>query len=123
MSKGYHTRQHRSEWNDSTNIFLSLFSDTTHTQCGIIVIRLFKGNNEGKAYLWNLHIDSEHRGKGNGRTLLHEAIDIARQAGCNKVTLEWDIRDSEQWVFDWYVREGFDEKEFGRKCALMQMDL
>jgi hypothetical protein len=40
-------------------------------------------------------------------------------AGCDRITLDWELQDSPQWVFDWYVREGFDEQEFGRGSAFM----
>jgi hypothetical protein len=39
------------------------------------------------------------------------------------VTLEWDRRDSPQWVFDWYTRQGFDEREFSEGYAMMVKDM
>lgn len=93
-------------------------------QVGIIKIRIFKdGKYKGEAYLWNIYIDKEHRGKGGGRTLLYKAIDISRQAGCEKATLDWNNKEFPNWVFDWYVRNGFKEEKFGDDWAFMAKKL
>jgi ribosomal protein S18 acetylase RimI-like enzyme len=83
-------------------------------------MRIFKdGVHKGEAYLWNLHVRGECRRLGFGRTLLLRAISVARSRGCEMATLDWDIKESPRWVFDWYTRNGFEEREFGRDCAFM----
>ncbi|MBQ8713067.1 MAG: GNAT family N-acetyltransferase [Prevotella sp.] len=111
--KDYYTLHYRTERADCDN-----------TEAGIVEVRTFKtGKNKGRAYIWNLSVGEQHRGKGYGRALLSDAYDVAMLAGCREVELEWDRRDFPQWVFDWYQREGYDEREFSRDYALMVMPI
>jgi len=109
---------YRTKWPTCDNIVVSAWED--QKQIGIIEIRIFKEDPyKGEAYFWNLHVNAERRGKGYGRTLLKAATYIAKNSGCNVATLDWDIKESTKWVFDWYTRNGFEEREFGRDCAFM----
>ena len=109
---------YRAKWPTCDNIVVSAWEDSV--QVGIIEIHIFKeGPRKGEAHLWNLHVDQEYRGEGCGRILLQNAIFIAKESGCNVATLDWDIKEAPKWVFDWYTRNGFEEREFGRDCAFM----
>ena len=91
---------------------------------GIIEIRIFKdGERKGEAYLWNLHVRGDRRRWGYGKELLREAIKIAKERGCKKVSLDWDITETPRWVRDWYEREGFEEREFGSDYVFMEKKL
>ena len=118
--KDYLTTQYRTEWANTDNVVISLYETGNAFQIGIVEVTIFKtGERRGEAYLWNLHVADNRRGRGYGRALLSAAYDVAMLAGCGRITLDWELQDSPQWVFDWYVREGFDEQEFGRGSAFM----
>ncbi len=118
--RDYYMLLYSTEWTDTDNTVISLYEKGNTQQIGIVEVTVFKtGERQGEAYVWNLHVKDELRGRGYGRALLSEAYDVAMLAGCKTVTLEWDEKDSPRWVLDWYVREGFDEREFGRGCAFM----
>lgn len=122
--RDYYTLHFSTEWADCDNIVISLYEKCDLYQIGIVEVRVFKtGDHKGEALVWNLYVHDTHRGKGYGRVLLSDAYDAAMLADCKKIVLEWDLRDSPQWVFDWYVREGFEEKEFGRGYALMEKEI
>lgn len=114
---------YKATWPSGDNVVISLYNDFP-CQIGIIEIRIYKtGEHKGEAYLWNLHVVKNSRGKGYGRLLLDEATAFAMSQGCKAVSLDWDIEEAPKWVFDWYVRNGFDEREFGRGCAYMVKEL
>lgn len=119
--RDYYMREYRTEWTDTDNTVVGIFEKGSgEVQAGIVEVTVFKtGERQGEAYVWNLHVAEPCRGRGYGRALLSAAYDVARLAGCRTVTLEWDERDTPRWVLDWYVRQGFDEREFGRGCAFM----
>ena len=125
--RDYFTRHFTTEWTDTKNVVVSLYEagDPLHMQIGIIEVRLFRGESKykGEAYIWNLWVSEGHRRKGYGRALLSDALDLAMLNDCKAVTLEWDRRDSPQWVFDWYTRQGFDEREFSEGYAMMVKDM
>ena len=122
-------RRYKTSWSSCDNVVISLFegecTDTyDSTQIGIVEVRVSKaGEHKGEGYIWNLHVTEEYRGNGFGRVLLHDAIWVAEESGCKSVTLDWSIEEAARWVFDWYVRNGFDEREFGRDCAYMVKEL
>ena len=119
----YITRHYRTEWPDTDNVVISLYEahDPVMVQIGIVEVRLFKqGEHRGEALIWNLYVDEQHRGRGYGRALLSDALLVIEGADFHVAALEWRLKESPHWVFDWYCREGFDEKEFGNGYALMK---
>lgn len=115
------TKVYRTKWPTSDNIVVSAWEDSV--QIGIIEIRIFKeGSYKGEAYLWNLHVDQEYRGEGYGRILLGKAVCIAKESGCKIATLNWNIKEAPKWVFDWYIRNGFYEREFGLMVKTLKKD-
>jgi GNAT superfamily N-acetyltransferase len=73
--------------------------------------------------VWNLYVDKDHRRKGLARELMDEAHETAKHLGAKVTALEWSLKDSPYWVFDWYTRLGYDEKEIGNGYALMKRPL
>jgi ribosomal protein S18 acetylase RimI-like enzyme len=127
--KTYDIRRYMTSWPSCDNVVISLmdaaYPDTYEPeQIGIVEVRINKtGEHKAEAYIWNLHVKEEYRGKGMGRVLLNDAIWVAEENGCKAVTLDWSIEEAPQWVFDWYYRNGFDERKFGRGCAFMEKKL
>lgn len=75
-----------------------------------------------RAFIWGLFVKTEYRRKGVGGQLLARAEEAARWLGQTIVALEWE-RPTPQWVYDWYVRKGYDEKEFGNGCSRLYKTL
>lgn len=80
---------------------------------------------EGKAdaLIYALWVDESYRKQGVARKLLETAEREAKKMGCKTVCLEWDRRESEEWVLRWYERLGYNEKEFGRYSSLLVKEL
>ena len=55
-------------------------------------------------YLEDLFVESEHRGKGFGKSLLLEVINIAKQRNCGRV--EWSVLDWNTPAIDFYKSMG-----------------
>lgn len=60
---------------------------------------------------------------GLAKRLLQRAEDIAKAYNCEYTVLDWTLRNSPYWVFDWYERSGYKEKETGDGCARMVKSL
>lgn len=56
-------------------------------------------------HLGNIAVRPQSRGRGQGRTLLHEALDLARKRGCRQATLE--VRAGNQPAVELYRSFGF----------------
>lgn len=65
-----------------------------------------------KAFIWGLNVNPDFRGIGFGNQLLKYAEDCVRKRDINRVELEWEA-SSPLWVYDWYVRNGYKETDFG----------
>lgn len=67
---------------------------------------------EGKAdaLIYSLWVDEFARRRGVGRKLLEMAEREARRMGCKTVCLEWDWRETPEWVRRWYNRMGYSEQ-------------
>lgn len=61
----------------------------------------------GEAYITNIAVFSEHRGRGVGRALLKNACDGAEKRKCEFITLE--VRRSNEAAISLYVSEGFEQ--------------
>ncbi len=89
-----------------------------------------KGKDEGRSehykadcLVWGLWVDESHRGWGIGKRLMRVAIIKAELYGCKSIALEYDNRDTPEWVKNWYERMGFKEVAFGRYSSLMVKQL
>ena len=129
MTEEYYTETYITEWKDKDNVIISLWKyDSvvyeTAYQVGVVELAVCKhGEHEGEALVWNLYVDKDHRRKGVARKLMDEAHKTAKHLGAKVTALEWSLKDSPYWVFDWYIRLGYDEKEIGNGCALMKRPL
>lgn len=55
-------------------------------------------------WLYGLHVDADHRGRGAGERLVHAAEDAARARGASALSLDADRDDP---VVGWYERRGY----------------
>ena len=128
MTEGYYTETYITEWKDKDNVIISLWDmDENYNdveQVGVVELAVYKhGEHEGEALVWNLYVDEPHRRKGLARELMDEAHKTAKHLGAKTTVLEWSLKESPYWVFDWYCKLGYDEKEFGPGNALMKRPL
>lgn len=75
------------------------------------------------ALIYALWVNTPYRGQGRGRALLKRAERMAKEFGCKVVALTWDEKEAPRWVLDWYLRQGYNDKQFGRGCALLVKDI
>ena len=126
MTEGYYTETYITEWKDKDNVIISMWhgDDDTAQQVGVVELAVYKhGEHESEALVWNLYVDEDHRQKGLARRLMDKARKTAKHLGAKVTALEWSLKESPYWVFDWYTRLGYDEKEFGPGCSLMKMEI
>lgn len=103
----------KQNWNEFVRYFISC-------EHGIVIVDLHDNPVCAgcRAYLWNLWVDEPYRRKGIATRLLRKAEEIILDSGYDSLSLMWEW-PTPQWVFDWYTKNGFEEKEFGGKCANM----
>lgn len=126
MNEEYYTETYITEWKDKDNVIISMWhgDGDTAQQVGVVELAVYKhGKHEGEALVWNLYVDEGHRRKGLAQKLMDEARKKAKHLGAKTCVLEWSLEESPHWVFDWYTRLGYDEKEFGPGCSLMKMEI
>lgn len=126
MTEGYYTEIYITEWKDKDNVIISLwnYEHDVSEQVGVVELAVYKhGEHEGEALVWNLYVDEPHRSKGLARKLMDEAHKTAKHLGAKVTALEWSLKESPYWVFDWYTRLGYDEKEIGPGNALMKRQI
>ena len=126
MTKGYYIEMFITPWKDKDNVIISMWNDKKDVseQVGVVELAVYKhGEHEGEALVWNLYVNEDHRRKGLARKLMDEAHQTARHLGAKITVLEWSLKESPYWVFDWYTRLGYDEKEIGNGYALMKRPL
>lgn len=126
MTAEYYTETYITEWKEKDNVIISLYNDDPEIseQVGVVELAVYKhGEHEGEALVWNLYVNEEHRRKGLARQLMDKAHMTAKHLGAKTTALEWSLRESPFWVFDWYCRLGYDEKEIGPGSSLMRRPL
>lgn len=76
-----------------------------------------------KAFIWGLNVNPDFRGIGFGNQLLKYAEDYVRKRDISKVELEWESSSSSLWVYDWYIRKGYEEIDFSEGYSRLQKTL
>lgn len=82
-----------------------------------------RGDDRVKAYIWALWVEPHARKKGIATELLHKAEEIAAAEGEPFVWLDWDKEDSDSYVLNWYIQQGYQEVAFGAHNALLRKQL
>ena len=129
MNGKYGFSTYVTHWKDKDNVIISVHHISNVEplqveQVGVVELGYYKnGEHEGEALVWNLYVNEEHRHKGVAQWLMNKAHEIAKELGAKTTALEWSLRESPFWVFDWYCRLGYDEKEIGPGSSLMRKPL
>ena len=84
-------------WGDHKTVYIS---DTF----GLCKVNVYVETKRTVGELYDLIVYPEERGKGFGDKLLQAAKDVAKENGCDLLVL-WP--DCEEWVEQWYIRNGF----------------
>lgn len=59
-----------------------------------------------QAYIWNLYVDEDKRGRGCGNRLIERAEQLAMELGHETVCLEFE-NGNRGWIKQWYARHGY----------------
>lgn len=80
---------------------------------------------EGKAdaLIYALWVDEPYRKQGVARKLLETAEREAKKMGCKTVCLEWDWRETPEWVRRWYNRMGYSGQRMSDNFWLLTKKL
>ena len=69
-----------------------------------------------KAFIWGLNIHQNSQHIGLGTLLLKHAEECIRQRNIRKIEIEWEI-SSPLWVYNWYIRNGYKEIDYGEEYS------
>jgi len=96
--------------NSGTSILLlARLMDKNSLVVGMLTISLYRVPTGGRSIVEDLVVDTDHRHKGIAKALLLSAIEIAREAGANGVSLTSNPLRFE--ANQLYVRMGFKKRE------------
>ncbi len=93
---------------------------------GSVVLEIYRqpeGKMKVEAYICNLMVEPDCRGKGYGKSLIEWAEKKAKEHGFKKVYLSWRLTESKDFVRRWYERMGYKEVAFGNDGSLMMKEL
>ena len=90
----------------------SVFLDITYSPNG----------KDKKAFIWGLNVKGEFRGKHFARVLLSSAEAAAKEYDVSEIELEWQC-PTPKWVYYWYIRCGYREKEYDAGYSRLCKDL
>lgn len=93
------------------------------TEHGTAQLELYSkpcGDRKVTAYFYALWVEPPYRRNGEATELIDMAERYARARGHKKIHLKFDNRDTPYEIFDWYVRRGYDDVEFGNHESLLE---
>lgn len=96
------------------NCYRILIVDDEHHGSVMIDIPFNKKDIQADAYLWSLWVDKPYRKHGVAKRLIETAVNESKKRGCKTMSLNWDCRESETWVPEWYDRLGFQTANLNR---------
>jgi ribosomal protein S18 acetylase RimI-like enzyme len=107
------------KWNDK-DIVITMEEDGF--AAGQMMLYKEEQNFGGTAWIWDLWTDPVDRNKGMASMVLHNLEAIAKREGHKSVFLEWELKNSERWVLEWYERIGYEVKEFDGRGSYCLME-
>lgn len=107
-------------WNDEIRI---LITDEEHLGSVQISIPLYVSDIFGKAdaLIYALFVDETHRRCGVAKRLLQLAEQQAKLNGIKTIGLEFNKDESERFVLEWYLNNGY--KPFSKDSKLLIKEL
>jgi GNAT superfamily N-acetyltransferase len=107
------------KWNDK-DIVIAMEEDGF--AAGQMMLYKEEQNFGGTAWIWDLWTDPVDRKQGMASMILHNLEAIAKREGHKSVFLEWELKNSERWVLEWYERRGYEVKEFDGRGSYCLME-
>ena len=108
------------QWDFSERIIIvcdkgSVFVDITYSPNG----------KDRKAVIWGLFVGSVYRCNGVGNDLLLYAEEQVKVRGIREVEIAWES-PTPLWVYNWYIRKGYVEKDYengySRMCKVLNVE-
>ena len=93
-------------------------------QYGSVLVDITSSPNrkDKKAFIFSLNVEEEHRNKGIGTALLKQAEEYIKNQYIQTVELEW-ISPTPLWVYNMYIKNGYQEKDFDDGYSRLYKDL
>lgn len=106
----------RQIWKDEIRILIT--DEQNHGSVQIAIPR-YECNISGKAdaLIYALYVDTAYRKQGVATKLLQSAEHQAKLNGVQVICLEFDKEESERFVLNWYLKNGY--KPFNRTSKLL----
>ena len=129
MTKEYCIETYITKWKYKDNVIISLwhckdFDNDIREQVGVVELAVSKhSEHKGEAFVWNLYVDENHRGKGLSMKLMNEAHKTAKHLRAKYTALEWSLKESPYWVKELYFRLGYDEEKIDNDYVLMKREI
>lgn len=114
--------QHQ-KWYFTDRILITDDINNASVQVEVFKCQELKDMYKADALIYALYVDKDNRKRGIGKALLKKAEQLARDNHCRVVALEWHEQEAPRWTLEWYLRQGYNDIQFGRGCALLVKDL
>lgn len=111
---------HYQDWTDEIRILIA----DEHCYGSVQVsIPFYDSKILGKAdaLIYALYVDPAHRKQGVAKQLLQLAEQQAKLSGVKIIGIEFDKKESESFVLNWYLKNGY--KPFSKKSKLLIKEL
>lgn len=108
------------KWKDEIRI---LITDEQNYGSVQVSIPCYDSKISGKAdaLIYALYVDPAHRKQGVAKQLLQLAEQQAKLSGVKIIGIEFDKEESESFVLNWYLKNGY--KPFSKKSKLLIKEL
>lgn len=93
------------------------------TEGGSLQIEIYpdpRGEQGVRAFMYALWVDEKYRRKGIATRLIEKAESIVADERIRSVFLEWNPRDADREILEWYIRRDYYEVEFGKNGCLLK---
>lgn len=110
----------KQEWHGKTRYIIIIEGVAT------VQLELYKEPQEPDgvtAFICCLWVNEDERKYGHGKRIMDRAEEIVAKEGHKRVHLEWCSLDTPKWVLEWYLRRGYQEREFGPTSSLLMKEL
>ena len=108
--------QHQ-KWKDEERILIVDEQNCGSVQVSIPCYNSIKISGKADALIYALYVDERYREQGIATKLLKIAEQQAKLNGVQVIGIEFDKKESESFVLDWYIKNGY--KPFSKRSKLL----
>jgi ribosomal protein S18 acetylase RimI-like enzyme len=123
MCDAFQTLFQEQEWHDHRHLLLlSEFGVSVQAFIYNDPITIPTTDVKIRAYICSLYVNESVRGHNHGSWALETMENMLRNTyGVDTVEIDWDERDSDLWILEWYKRRGYEEvTQFTHGVALVK---